>query len=138
MDLGSDVNVLPKQTRERMGRPTLQWSPIQLRMANPQKIIPKGCLYGVTVYIDGASAVVDFEVIEIIDDSNPYPALLVIDWAINMNGFINLKKRTMLFERKSFRVIVPLDPVEGAHYTEPVHDYVESYDELDQIYKIIV
>jgi len=29
-DLESDTNVLPKQTWERMGRPTLQWSPIQL------------------------------------------------------------------------------------------------------------
>lgn len=29
LDLGSDTNVLPKQTWERMDRPTLQWSPIQ-------------------------------------------------------------------------------------------------------------
>jgi len=34
LDLGSDTDVLPKQTWERMGRPMLQWSPIQLRMAN--------------------------------------------------------------------------------------------------------
>jgi len=34
LELGSDVNVLPKQTWECKGRPTLQWSPIQLRMAN--------------------------------------------------------------------------------------------------------
>ena len=32
LDLGSDANVLPKQTWECMGRPTLQWSPIQLQM----------------------------------------------------------------------------------------------------------
>ena len=30
LDLGSDMNVLPKQTWECMGRPMLQWSPIQL------------------------------------------------------------------------------------------------------------
>ena len=30
MDLGSVANVLPKQTWECMGRPTSQWSPIQL------------------------------------------------------------------------------------------------------------
>jgi len=34
LDLKSNVNVLPKQTWERMGRPTLQWPPIQLRMEN--------------------------------------------------------------------------------------------------------
>jgi len=28
----------------------------------------------------------DFEVIEIVDDNNPYLALLGIDWATDMNG----------------------------------------------------
>ncbi len=42
----------------------------------------------------------------------------------------------MSFENKSLRVVVPLDPAEGARYTEPVCDYEESEDELDQIYKI--
>ena len=34
LDLGSEVNVLTKQTWEQMGKPTLDWSPIQLRLAN--------------------------------------------------------------------------------------------------------
>jgi len=34
LDLGSDANILPKQTLEHIGKPVLQWSPIQLRMAN--------------------------------------------------------------------------------------------------------
>lgn len=33
-------------------------------MENQQNIIPKGCLYGVTVDIEGASALADFEVID--------------------------------------------------------------------------
>lgn len=44
------------------------------------------------VDIEGMSALADLEVIEIVDDRNPYPALLGIDWATNMNGVINLKK----------------------------------------------
>jgi len=54
-----------------------------------------------------------------------------------MNGVINLKKEKMIFENKSLRVIVPLNPTEGSCYTEPVHDY-ESDESLDFIYKIIV
>lgn len=61
-----------------------------------------------------------------------------IDYAIDMNGFINLKKRTMSFVRKSLQVVVSLDSKEGGCYTEPVRDYEESDDELDQIYKIVV
>ena len=40
LDLGSEVNVLTKQTWEQMGKPTFDWSPIQLRLANQQKIVP--------------------------------------------------------------------------------------------------
>jgi hypothetical protein len=34
LDLGSDVNILPKKTWEAMGKPKLVYSPIQLWMAN--------------------------------------------------------------------------------------------------------
>ena len=63
LDLGSDANVLPKKTWEHMGRPTLQWSPIQLWMVTQQKIFPMGRFQGVTVDIEGVSAVAEFEVI---------------------------------------------------------------------------
>lgn len=95
-----------------------------------------GRLQGVTVDIEGASTQTYFEVIEIVDDSNPYPALLGIDWAMDMNGFINLKRRKMIFEKRSLHVIVPLDLAEGACYTEPMHDE-DSDDELDYIYQIM-
>ena len=49
-----------------MGSYTLKWSPIQLCMANQQKIILVGRLYGVTVDIEGESALTNFEVIEIV------------------------------------------------------------------------
>jgi len=83
-------------------------------MVNQQKIFPMGRLQGVTVDSKGVSVQVDFEVIEIVDDSNPYPALLGIDWATDMNGIINLKKHKMILAKKSLRVVVPLDPAEGA------------------------
>lgn len=90
--MGSDANVLPKQTWEHMGNPALQWSPIQLQMVNQQNIFPMGRLEGVVVVIKGVSMQTNFEVIEIVEDNNPYPTLLGIDWATDMNGVINLKK----------------------------------------------
>src|SRR5713226_9334704 len=81
LDLGSEVNVLTKQTWEQMRKPKLEWSPIQLRLANQQKIVPLGRFPSVPVDINGVSTLADFEAIEIIDDSNPYPALLGIEWA---------------------------------------------------------
>lgn len=43
--------------------------------------------------LGNVSVLPDFEVIEIFDDNNPYPMLLGIYWAIDMNGVINPKKR---------------------------------------------
>ena len=103
----------------------------------PTKDLTNGKVARVIMDIEGASMPTDFKIIEIMDDNNPYPALLGIDWPMDMNGFINLKKRKMIFEKKSLRVIVPLDPAEGKCYTEPIHDE-DSDNELDCIYQIIM
>ena len=79
--------------------------------------MPLGRFPSVLVDIDGVSTLAYFEVIEIIDDSNPYPALLGIEWEIDNAAIINLKKRQMNFEGKGLRVIVPLDPSQGERYT---------------------
>jgi len=44
------------------------------------------------VDIEGASALADFEAIEIVDDRKTYPTLLGIDWDTNMSNVINVKK----------------------------------------------
>ena len=59
--------------------------------------------------IDRVRTFVDFEVIEIVDDSCPYPVLLGIDWAFNNSIVVDLKKRKMTFEGDGLRVIAPLD-----------------------------
>jgi hypothetical protein len=59
-----------------MGEPTLGYSPIQLKLKNQHRVLPIGRLKGVTVDLD-------FEVIEIIDGTTPYPTLLGLDWAFD-------------------------------------------------------
>ena len=135
MDLGSEVNVMTKQTWEIMAKPKLVFFPIQLRLANQQGVIPLGHLSSVPVDLDGVRSLADFEVIEIIDDSTPYPTLLGIDWAFNNQAIINLKKKTMSFEGNGIWVIGPLDPVLGPTYTELVIVEEEARN-IDTIYKV--
>jgi hypothetical protein len=71
----------------------------------------------VPVDIDGVRTFVDFKVIEIVDDSCPYPTLLGIDWDFNNSIVVDLKKRRMTFEGDGLRVIAPLDLDEGRRYT---------------------
>jgi len=52
----------------------------------------------VEVNIEGVKTKDDFEVIDIMDDFDPYPTLLGIDWGVGHNVVLNLKKRHMSFE----------------------------------------
>jgi hypothetical protein len=89
----------------------------------------------VPVDIDGVRTFADFEVIEIVDDNCPYPALLGIDWAFNNSIVIDLKKRHMTFEKYGLWVIATLDQDEGPQYTEPIREEDHAY-ELENIYKL--
>lgn len=106
-------------------------------MVNQQKIIPMGILHGVTVDIERAHVIADFEVIEIVDDVNPYLKFLGIDWAFDMNRVTNLKNHSMTFEKKELGVIFPLDSTEGARYTKPIRDYYKEED-IKKIYNLIL
>ena len=79
-----------------------------------------GRLSNVPIEIDGVWSLVDFELIEIIDDSNPFPALLGIHWAFDNLAMINLKKKQMTFEGHNIRIITPLDPYMSPCYTERI------------------
>ena len=71
--------------------------------------------------VEGLKIYADFEVIEIVDDTNPYTALLGIDWEIDNQTIINLKKRILSFKDSEIRVVAPIDPLEGNRYVEHVH-----------------
>jgi hypothetical protein len=58
----------------------------------------------------------EFEVIEIVDDSQPYPALMGLEWDFDKHTIINLKRREMIFEVGNLKFIVPLDQSEGKRY----------------------
>jgi hypothetical protein len=113
------------------------YSPIRLRMDNQQVVSPFGRLEHVPVNIDEVRTFVDFEVIDIVDDSCPYPALLGIDWAFNNSTVVDLKKIILTFEGDGLRVISPLDPDEGRRYIEPIREEDRAY-EVENIYKLTV
>jgi len=116
LDLGSEVNLLPKATWQCMGEPTLGYSTVQLNLENQHRVLPIGRLKGVTIYLDGVRTKVDFEVVKIVDGTTPYPTLLGLDWVFDNKAIINLKTRKMTFELKEYRFIAPLDPSEGERF----------------------
>jgi hypothetical protein len=137
LDLGSDINILPKKTWEAMGKPMLDYSPIQLCMANQYCIYPVGRLENIKVDIAGVKTMEYFEVIEIMGEKDPYPTFLGIDWAYDNYAIIDLKKELMIFEADGVKFIQPLDPYEGPRYTEPSNENMEP-DILDQLYTVTI
>ena len=77
----------------------------------------------------------DFEVINIVDDTNPYPAMLGIDWDIDNQIITNFKKHILSFKDNEMRLVSPIDPLEGQRYVEPINNE-GPYDYLDQIYNV--
>jgi hypothetical protein len=98
LELGSEVNVLPKKTWKCMGEPTLVYSPVQLKLENQNIFLPIGRLKGVTVYLDGVHTKENFEVIEIVYGKTPYPTFIGLDWEFNNQAIINLNTRNIQLE----------------------------------------
>jgi hypothetical protein len=93
-----------------MGEPTQGYSSSQLKLANHHIVLPIGRLKGVTLDLDGVCTMADFEVIDIVYGTTPYPTLLRLDWEFDNQAIINLKTRKMNFELGEYRFISPLDP----------------------------
>ena len=74
----------------------------------------------VSVEIGELKTYADFEVIEIVDDTNLYLSLLGIDWAIDNQTIINFKKMILTFEDAELRVVAPINPLKGQRYVEKV------------------
>ena len=86
--------------------------------------------------VEGLRTYVEFKFIGIVDDANPYPTLLGIDWEIDNQTIINFKKRILSFEDYEIRVVPPIDLLEGQIYVEPVHrEGKDNY--LYQLYNIM-
>jgi hypothetical protein len=130
LDLGFEVNVLPNKIWKCMGYPTLGYSHVHMKLENQHRVLPIGRLKGVTVDLDGVHTKADFEVIEIVDGTTPYPTLLGLDWEFDNRSIINLKIRKMTFESGEYKVIAPLDPLEGERFLEPTCLDLEEINQL--------
>jgi hypothetical protein len=128
-DLGSDVNVLPRKTWELMGKSKLVWRLVLLRLMNQHKIILIIHLTRVPMNIDGVSSVVESKVINILDDSKPYPTLIRLEWDFDNQEIINLKRRDMVYDVGDLKVTTPLDPSQGKRYIETT-----SGNDIDNLY----
>jgi hypothetical protein len=117
-----------------MGEPTLGYSPVQLKLLNQHKVLPIGRLKGVTVDLDGVHTMADFEEIEIVDFTKPYPTLLGLDCKFYNQAIINMNTRKMTFKSGKYGVISLLDPSEGEKFVEATCLDLEG---INQLYKTI-
>jgi hypothetical protein len=97
-------------------------------------VIPIGILKNTIVYLDGMCTTTDFEVMDMVDESIPFPALLGINWAFYNQSIISLNNRKVIFEARKIMVVEPLDPSDCEIYVEPMSDSVLD-DDVNQLYR---
>jgi hypothetical protein len=56
------------------------------------------------------------------NDYDPYPTFIGIEWSFENNAMLNFRKRKMSFETDTLCMIVPLYPNEGYKYNEPIDE----------------
>jgi hypothetical protein len=81
LDMGTDVRILPKKYWDLMGKTSLVWSPIQLRIANQYIIYPIIILEQVEVNIEGVNSYTfhtDFYVETQLGENHRYYLLYII------------------------------------------------------------
>jgi hypothetical protein len=100
-------------------------------------VIPIVILKNTKMDLYGLCTTTDFEVMDIVDESIPFPTLLGIDWVFDNHAIINLKTRKMIFEAGNFRLVSPLDPSDCEMYVEPMPDSVLG-DDVNHLYRTTI
>ena len=110
-------------------------SPIQLQLANQTKVSSIARVPHLLVEVEGLNTYTYFDVIDIVDESSSYLAMLGIGWENNNMEVINFKKRVMTFENCRMHIISPLYLIEGQRYIEPVkEEFVGGWDHAYNIF----
>ena len=133
LDFRSQVNILTKRTREKLGRPQLVKLDYYLKLADQGMIEPLGLCRNIQTTIMGISVKIDFKVIEPKEGSKSYSTLVDRPWERKMKANISLEKDRIRLKGQGKKIIIPLDPKEGA----PWEELDDSEDKVRQLYKII-
>jgi hypothetical protein len=118
VDFGSQVNILPRETWIRLGRPALAPTLNYLKLVDQILIEPIGILRNVDTQIMGILTQVDFEVIDLVEGMPTYATLVGRPWGRKMKENISLEKDRIKLKGDGRKIIIPLDPKEGKPWTE--------------------
>jgi hypothetical protein len=66
-----------------------------------------------------------------VDDNQPYPTLMGLEWDFDSQAIINLKMMEMIFKVGYFKITTPLDLSEGKRYEEPTRG-----NDIDKLYNM--
>ena len=79
-------------------------------------MVPIVRLKGIPIDLYGVHTMEEFKVIDIVDNTSPYPTFLGLDWDFDNQAIIDMKTRNMIFDSREYRVIVPLYFSYGGRY----------------------
>jgi hypothetical protein len=113
VDFGSQMNILPKETWNKMGRPNLIRSKKFLKVADQLFIEPISILKNVKIVIMGIPTLFDFKLINMFEGIHAYSLLVGWQWVRKMKSIISTEKGRIKFKGNGKKITIPLDPREG-------------------------
>lgn len=95
-------------------------------MADQGLIAPISVLKQAETSIMGITTIVDYEVIDILDEEHTYPTFVGRPWGRRMKASISLEKGRIKIKGKGKRVIIPLDPIKEKGWEEMDDDDINT------------
>jgi hypothetical protein len=118
VDFELEVNILPRDTWIRLGRPSLSLTLNYLKLVDQILIEPINILRNVETQIMGIPTPVDFEGIDLVEGMPTYPTLVSWPWGQQMKATISLERNRIKLKGSGRKIITPLDPKEGKPWME--------------------
>jgi hypothetical protein len=103
---GSQVNIIPKETWIKTGRPYLVGSRKIFKLENQRFIESIGLLKGEEINIMGLTSLVEFRVINLVEGTTTYVGLSEIPWGRKIKVTISIEKYRIELKGNSRRIIV--------------------------------
>ena len=114
IDLGATINIMIRQTMERLKLPNLLYTPTLLQLANRSVIRPDGVIEEFSVSLDSWEYPIDFMILTPKNNLGGHPLILGRPWLATADAFISCRFGDMYISDGNSTKKFTLYPIEKA------------------------
>lgn len=113
IDFGSQLNILTRDRRMKLGSPILQRKTNYLKLVDQRFLEPINILKHIQTSIMIIPTFDNFKFINLFEGIIAYPASVGWPWGQNMRAIISLERKRIDLKGNNKNIVIPLDHHEG-------------------------